>query len=630
MIASEKQANAETRKEKIAERYKGVDPSLLEVIPAENMESVDITQQHLKVAAYIRVSTENDEQQSSFNLQEKEFTERIEANPLWDNAGIYSDEGISGTELSHRKGMLQMIEDAKAGKIQLILAKSIARFARNVVDCLSIIEELKKLDPPVGVHFDEGNIYTLDSSGSVVLTVLATVAEEESRSKSFIMNWSIEKRFSRGIFLTPELLGYDKDEDGKLVVNSTEAETVKVIFDLYLNGWSTPDIADLLAQYGRLTKFGNRVWHPSAVMAIIRNERYVGDVLARKTYTPNYKDHKVKKNRHNRNQYRQRDHHEAIISRDAFDAANQIQESMRFAKENRTLPVLSVVEEGVLKGYVPVHKDWTGFTGEEYRIASESVEVEVVPEIRPIRKQINFSGYQTVRGEFYGTLDRPALTISAGRMRFNKVCLDKFVDVEYVELLLNPTKRCIAIRPCSSDNPNAIRWGKLKEGRWAVRDLSCRGLSRVLVDVMDWTAEDRYRFCGEFTQTKEGKLLLFTLDEPVITRTETRIYVPEKEDTQDHAEADTEQGTEEVVFTETVKIYPPSWAETFGKPITSIAAVSLLERRHYAEDWDVLRPAQAIEELSILTKNRLEELMQEAETIIEGWSTDDGNGNADN
>ena len=406
MIASEKQATAETRKEKIAERYKGVDPSLLEVIPAENMESVDITQQHLKVAAYIRVSTENDEQQSSFNLQEKEFTERIDANPLWDNAGIYSDEGISGTELSHRKGMLQMIEDAKAGKIQLILAKSIARFARNVVDCLSIIEELKKLDPPVGVHFDEGNIYTLDSSGSVVLTVLATVAEEESRSKSFIMNWSIEKRFSRGIFLTPELLGYDKDEDGNLVVNSTEAETVKVIFDLYLNGWSTPDIADLLAQYGRLTKFGNRVWHPSTVMAIIRNERYVGDVLARKTYTPNYKDHKVKKNRHNRNQYRQRDHHEAIISRDAFDAANQIKESMRFVKENRTLAVLSVVEEGALKGYVPVHKDWTGFTGEEYRIASESVAAEAAPEIRPIGKQINFSGYQTVRGEFYGTLDK--------------------------------------------------------------------------------------------------------------------------------------------------------------------------------------------------------------------------------
>ena len=416
---------------------------------------------------------------------------------------------------------------------------------------------------------------------------------------------------------------------GDVVKDSKDNEcNQQPIFDLYLNGWSTLDIADLLTQYGRTTKFGNKVWYAAPVLGILGNERYVGDVLARKTYTPNFKDHKAKKNRHNRNQYRQRDHHEAIIDRDVFDAAHQIQESMRFAKDNRALPVLSVVEEGVLKGYVPVHKDWTGFTGEEYRIASESVATDVVPEIRPIGKQINFSGYQTVRGEFYGTLDRPALTISAGKMRFNKVCLDKFVDVEYVELLLNPTKRCIAIRPCSPDNPNAIRWGKLKEGRWAVRDLSCRGLKRVLVDVMDWDIEDRYRFCGEFRQTKDEKLLLFTLDEPVITRTESHVYVPEKADAQDQAETDSEQGSEEVVFTETVKIYPPSWAETFGKPITSVAVVSLLEQMYYAGDWDVFRPAQAIEELSILTKDRLGELMQEAETIIGGWSTDDGNGNA--
>ena len=184
----ERQSNSETRREKIAERYKGVDPSLLEVIPAEMSEDVNIMEKRLKVAAYVRVSTENDEQKSSFELQSNEFTSRIQANPLWEFAGIYSDEGISGTELSHRKGMLQMIEDAKAGKIQLILAKSIARFARNVVDCISIIEDLKNLNPPVGVFFDESNLYTLDSTGSLVLTILATVAEEESRSKSFIMN----------------------------------------------------------------------------------------------------------------------------------------------------------------------------------------------------------------------------------------------------------------------------------------------------------------------------------------------------------------------------------------------------------------------------------------------------------
>ena len=234
-------------------RYRGVDPSELEVIPAIATDEIALEERKLKVAAYVRVSTENDEQTSSYELQVNDFTERIKANPNWEFAGIYSDEGISGTELSHRKGMLQLIEDARAGKIDHILAKSIARFARNVVDCLSIIDELRKIG--VGVHFDENNLYTLDATGSLVLTILATVAEEESRSKSFIMNWSIERRFSKGIFLTPELLGYDVDEEGNLVVNSEEAQTVKVIYDLYVNGWSVTEIAELLRpQHGGMRR----------------------------------------------------------------------------------------------------------------------------------------------------------------------------------------------------------------------------------------------------------------------------------------------------------------------------------------------------------------------------------------
>ena len=135
------------------------------------------------------------------------------------------------------------------------------------------------------MRFDEANLYTLDATGNVVLTIMATVAEEESRSKSFIMNWSVERRFSKGIFLTPALLGYDKDEDGHLVINEDEAETVKVIFYLFLNGWSHTEIADLLTEYGRKTKLGNQVWNPTSIAGIIENERHCGYVLAHKTYT---------------------------------------------------------------------------------------------------------------------------------------------------------------------------------------------------------------------------------------------------------------------------------------------------------------------------------------------------------
>ena len=156
-----------------------------------------------------------------------------------------------------------MVEDCKAGKIDLVITKSISRFARNIVDCLSTVQLLKSLNPPVGVRFETDNIYTLDNSGRMLLTILASVAEEESHTKSEIMKWSVRNRFGDGNFLTPELLGYDLDDDGNLVVNEKEAETVKVIFYLYLNGFSLTEIANLLRRYKRETKYGSIEWNPS-------------------------------------------------------------------------------------------------------------------------------------------------------------------------------------------------------------------------------------------------------------------------------------------------------------------------------------------------------------------------------
>ena len=256
------------RKQRIRDRYRGVDTSELEVIPAKIVEGLGESTSIRRVAAYVRVSTDNDEQTSSYELQKNYYTDYIKAQPGWEFVGIYDDEGISGTSLAHRKGMQQLIEDCKAGKIDLILTKSIARFARNIVDCLSVIETLKNLDPPVGVKFEADNIYTLDSNGRMILTILASVAEEESHSKSIIMNWSIDRRFSRGLFLTPALLGYDQDEDGNLVVNEDEAQTVKVIYYLYLNGFSLKDIAELLITNGRRswgTRNGIRVRLPASL-----------------------------------------------------------------------------------------------------------------------------------------------------------------------------------------------------------------------------------------------------------------------------------------------------------------------------------------------------------------------------
>ena len=603
------------KKAAIRERYKGVDPSLLEVIPATAPETMAVEDRTLNVAAYIRVSTDNDEQTSSFELQQNDFTERIQANPKWNFVGIYSDEGISGTELSHRKGMLQMLEDCRAGKIDYILAKSIARFARNVVDCLSIIEELKNMNPPVGVYFEADNLYTLDSTGALVLTIMATLAEEESRNKSVIMNWSIDRRFSRGIFLTPELLGYDRDENGELVINPQEAETVKVIYDLFVNGWSATEIAELLTQYGRTTKTGNTEWSASSIAGIIGNERHCGDILARKTYTPNFKNHKAKKNEGKRTQYRQRDHHEAIVSREVYNAANHLMASRTYSGKSKPLPVLSVIDDGVLRGFVPVDKDWRGFSAEDYTTASESVypdneQLEVT--LKP--HGVNMAGYTTIRGEFFPTLSAPAMTITRGKLRFNTACLNKFQDVEYVELLLNSVNHRIAIRPCEKDNPNAIHWGKLREERWCVNEVGCKGFAGILFGLMSWDDDTRYKFRGQFIERDHQKMLLFELDEPEMLKcVERAVPVPSSE------EADRAEQQEEIVVRETVRVLPPAWLDSFGDPVMSVGTVNLLNRIAVDDEWDVLRPAKEMEDMNILTCDQLDNLMKEAEEIMAGW-----------
>ena len=616
-----KENSGQDRKQKIRDKYKGTDASEIEIIPAKPtadfMESGGIR----RVAAYVRVSTDNDEQTSSYELQKNYYTEYITGHPGWELVGIYADEGISGTSIAHRKGMLQMIEDCKAGKIDLIMTKSIARFARNIVDCLSVIDLLKNLEPPVGVQFEADNIYTLDNNGRMILTILASVAEEESHSKSVIMNWSIERRFRKGLFLTPELLGYDRDEDGDLIVNEDEAETVKAIYYLYLNGVSFSDIAELLKAYKRKTKQGSYEWSASTLAEIVANERHCGDIRAWKTFTPNFLTHKAKKNNGERTQFRRKNHHEAIVFRTVYEAANFLRASRAYAKKARPLPVLSVVDNGILRGYVPLDKDWTGFSTDEYQKASESVmsELEDTRQIE-YKAGLDMRGYEVVRSQYFSTTQNPAMTIADGKLSFNTACLKKFENVEYVELLLNSVNRCIAVRPCDGNNPNAIHWGKLREGRWCALSKSCRGLAKTLFDIMDWDQDLKYRFRGDFIENDDQKVMLFQLDEPEMVKTENIVLPPKEAETDDRAEI-AGRTVKQIIY-----ILPPEWEDTFGRPITSIGEINLLEQRHYAADWDVLRPAKELAEYSTLTSEDLEELLQEAEKIIEGWPIPDEHG----
>lgn len=231
MIDSEENiGNTLSAKDKIRERYKGVSYDELEVIPALPRENIFESTKMRRVAVYARVSTGDPRQTSSYELQKNHYLDLVNRNPNWILVDIYADEGISGTSLSHRDEFKRMIDDCKRNKIDFIVTKSVSRFARNVLDCIGYVRELKTMNPPIGVLFETERIFTLDGHSDMQLHFMATTAQEESHNKSDIMNASIEMRFRRGVFLTPKLLGYDLDNDGKLIINKEEAKTVRLWF----------------------------------------------------------------------------------------------------------------------------------------------------------------------------------------------------------------------------------------------------------------------------------------------------------------------------------------------------------------------------------------------------------------
>ena len=365
-------SNADLQKLRIRSRYQGIEPELLEVIPAKPTENLYDDNVHKRVAVYARVSTDDPRQTSSYELQKNYYEDYISHYSNWELVQIYADEGISGTSLRHRTSFNQMINDCMAGKIDMIITKSVSRFARNIVDCIGIVNKLKQQIPSVGVLFENEHIFTLNPQSEMSLSFLAAMAQEESHVKSSSMNASYEMRFSHGIFMTPPLLGYDQDEDGNLIINEEEAKTVRLIFFMYLYGYSTKQIADQLTELKRPTKKGNTVWSSSSVSGILQNERHCGEVLARKTFTPSYLDHRVRKNCGDRNQYRQTDHHEAIISPKDFVA---VQRKMSNAKYGGSgMPELYVIPDGVLNGFVIINPRWASFKAEDYRKASEEIE----------------------------------------------------------------------------------------------------------------------------------------------------------------------------------------------------------------------------------------------------------------
>ena len=310
------------------------------------------------------------------------------------------------------------------------------------MDCIGYVRELKALKHPVGVYFETESINTLKDDTEMALSFTATMAQEESHIKSNIMNASIDMRFSRGIFLTPALLGYDQDENGNLVINEEEAKIVRLIFFMYLYGYSISEIANTLSSLKCSTKRGNVEWSYSSVCQILQNERHCGDVVARKTYTPDYLTHKSIKNTGKKRKIIHRDHHESIISRDDWLAVQRKLENQK----NGTisfLPVLHVIKEGFLTGYIPINPRWAGFRAADYYQAAEEVSKGFDGEKQTGQSGENesLSGYEIVRGAFFANSRDACVTISSLFMTFSSACVRKIVNSRYVEILFNPIRR---------------------------------------------------------------------------------------------------------------------------------------------------------------------------------------------
>ena len=270
-----------------------------------------------KVAGYARVSTDSDEQASSYEAQMEYYTEYIGARDDWEFVGMYSDEGISATSTKRRDGFNTMVEDALAGKIDLIITKSVSRFARNTVDSLSTIRKLKEKDTEV--YFEKENIWTFDAKGELFITIMSSLAQEESRSISENTTWGRRKSFADGTVTVAytRVLGYGKDFE----IIEEQAETVRLIFKLFLDGLSCYAICRKLENLGRETACGKKRWHQSTVISILENEKYKGDGLLQKTYTADFLTHKRVANDGQLKQYYVEDHHEGIVDEKTFELA---------------------------------------------------------------------------------------------------------------------------------------------------------------------------------------------------------------------------------------------------------------------------------------------------------------------
>ncbi|MBQ3372824.1 MAG: recombinase family protein [Anaerolineaceae bacterium] len=543
-------------REELRQLYRREDTGEKTFIPAKPKVDLYGAGYPFRACAYCRVSTDNDEQLSSFELQQAHYKQLVLEHPNWELKQIYADEGISGTSLKNRDAFNEMIEACKRGEYDLIITKSVSRFARNLVDCISLIRMLKGQNPPVGVYFESDNLYTLSENTEFMLSFLATFAQEESVKKSEAMNWSLQQRFKDGKLLTPAPLGYDRPKDvtgryikyAPLEVNEAEAKVVRFIYDAYLSGWSQEQIASFLTDIGCETKSGGTGWNTASIGYILTNERYCGNVLTWKTFTADLYEHKHKKNKQDRDQYLYKDRHEAIVTVEKFEAVQVLMENRKHHIRGG-LPMMHVIDEGIFRGFIPINHHWVNDDPGTYYDISNSVR-QVTGTVRVEKRKLSafdLEGYQVVRGQFMQIrFEGPCLTISNDRISFNKFCVQKFENVAYIQLLLHPAERKIAIRPCQRSDAHSIKWRPDPDKPVYVKTLNCQHFGNALYSIMGWNPDYVYKTRGTWACRGSEQIIVYNLPNAV-----PAVLVPPSEG-------------EDTSGRRRVNLCPEEWDDDFG------------------------------------------------------------------
>ncbi len=555
------------RKERVRRRINTkVDPENYEFIPAKKPIDYYDNDIRQRVAVYARVSTDNVQQTSSYELQKKYYEDFVVHHPNWTLVKIYADEGISGTSLAHRDEFNSMIADCRSGKIDMIITKSVSRFARNVVDCISMVRMLAELPSPVGVFFESECIFSLKDDSQMALSFQATMAQEESHIRSRSMETSLRMRLDGGLPLTPKLLGYSHNADGNLVVNPDEAPTVKLIFYMYLYGYSTSDIAAALTELGRKTYLGNVKWTSNSIVQVLRNERHCGDVLTRKTFTPNYLNHKARKNRGDRPQSLYRNHHEGIVSRDDFIAVQHLLNNSKYGNRS-ILPELRVIDSGLLRGFVTINPRWAGFKPADYYQASASIhppdeqqaDASLPSSITLVPGDFDMRGFEIARSEFFDNYHRPYVLFQDKRIKFSTTCVRSFGKDNHVELLVNPVEMKFAVRTAAKSSRNAVVFSKLSDGKYQPRDIAGAAYVETLFQLFGWSPDLKYRIAGALFQTETESAYIFDVND---AEAFIKSYLLS-------GSKSTEQAKEPVqplsVSGKRVRAVPEEWIGSFGK-----------------------------------------------------------------